>query len=162
MGATADNTTGYRSLSYAERLAQQIMPEPMSGCWLWFGTCHRKGYGVMGFHGKKWKAHRVSWVLHNGEIPANMQVLHKCDTPSCVNPQHLRLGTNVENVRDKMAKGRQNKCVGSSVGTSKLTESQVRAIRADPRTYREIAKAFNIHRGTVAKIRCGYCWAHLT
>src|SRR5688572_5586831 len=76
-------------------------------CWLWVGTRHYKGYGDFAPSGqKKVKAHRYSWELHKGKIPNGMQVLHRCDNPPCVNPDHLFIGTNRDNVSDAIAKGR--------------------------------------------------------
>jgi hypothetical protein len=84
----------------------KIMPEPNTGCWLWAGRLHYKGYGEIGFFSKKQKAHRVSWLLHKGEIPDGLFVCHKCDTPACVNPDHLFLGDNKDNIDDSVRKKR--------------------------------------------------------
>lgn len=76
-------------------------------CWLWIGATIKGGYGSFG--GIKCKvgmAHRFSWTLHNGPIPAGLDVLHRCDTPPCVNPEHLFLGTQTDNSRDMVQKGR--------------------------------------------------------
>lgn len=80
-----------------------------SGCWLWIACRNnnpKEDYGVIRFNGKNRKAHRVSWILAYGEIPDGMLVLHKCDTPCCVNPNHLRLGNDQENMKDRDSKGR--------------------------------------------------------
>ena len=77
------------------------------GCWQWTGPTFPFGHGSISAHGKTTRAHRVSWELHNGPIPVGMHVLHKCDNPPCVNPEHLYLGTNVENTRDRDARRRQ-------------------------------------------------------
>lgn len=70
-------------------------------CWIWMAYRNKKGYGRFRVQNKMWLAHRVSWSLSNGEIPKGKQILHKCDNPPCVNPDHLKLGTSVDNMRDR-------------------------------------------------------------
>lgn len=76
------------------------------GCWIWTAYRDDKGYGCFGFRGKVWKAHRVAYELATGPIPTGAHILHSCDNPSCVNPEHLRAGTHADNMRDKVARGR--------------------------------------------------------
>lgn len=82
---------------------------PESGCWLWLGGWDKEGYGRISKEGVQTKAHRAFYEIHVGQIPAGMLVCHRCDTPSCVNPNHLFLGTNRDNVLDKVKKGRYSR-----------------------------------------------------
>jgi hypothetical protein len=90
----------------AERFWRYV--ERSTGCWLWIGCRQRPGYGRIGREGGKGTryAHHVSWELHYGPIPEGQQVLHRCDNPPCVRPDHLFLGSQLENVRDMWDKGR--------------------------------------------------------
>lgn len=76
-------------------------------CWLWTASADGKGYGKMLVDGKLQQAHRLSWLIHTGESPGDWHVCHKCDNPPCVRPDHLFLGTAVDNMRDMHAKGRR-------------------------------------------------------
>jgi len=82
-------------------------------CWNWIAGKDKDGYGKIKIDGKMVQAHRASWVIHNGDIPNGMCVLHRCDNPSCVNPEHLFIGTRLDNARDRDVKGRN--------GYSKIT-----------------------------------------
>jgi hypothetical protein len=93
----------------AEKFWPNVSPEPNTGCWLWTASVmeKRRGYGQIQFGGTLLKAHRVSWELHHGAGSAKgLFVCHHCDVPSCVNPDHLFLGTNTDNVHDMVAKHR--------------------------------------------------------
>src|SRR5690348_1346681 len=78
----------------------------INGCWEFTGSLNNGGYGVIGFKGKVWLAHRLSYYFHNGEIPKGLLVCHKCDNRKCINPDHLFLGTYMDNYNDMVAKGR--------------------------------------------------------
>jgi len=107
------------------------------------------------------KAHRFSYQHFKGPIPEGMCVCHTCDNPSCVNPDHLFLGTHTDNMRDKMSKGRGGHLIGSRHQGSKLTEQQVLAIRADKRRQIDIAAAYGIKQPQVSEIKRRVAWTHI-
>lgn len=88
------------------RIEEHVHPEPNSGCWIWTGTESRYGYGQLRLNGTWTLAHRKSFELHKGEIPAGLSVLHHCDNRLCVNPDHLYAGTAMNNVQDMLKRGR--------------------------------------------------------
>lgn len=158
----------------SERFAECVlMPDKPGDCWLWTGGLKsgRGGklrYGLIaagGHAGGSMTAHRVSWELHRGPIPPGMKVLHKCDVPSCVNPEHLFLGTQRDNVYDCMAKGRRNVKRGSAKrGLAKLHEGQIPVIRLmlkGDMTCRAISAHFGVGRSTIAKVKSGESWDHV-
>jgi hypothetical protein len=83
-------------------------PLPWSGCWIWMGAEHYRGYGACGTIYGDCRAHRVAWKMTNGDIPKGMGVLHKCHNPLCVNPEHLYLGDQKQNMADAVAAGRKH------------------------------------------------------
>ena len=95
-----------RKMDISKRFYGLTMPITETGCWIWLGYCDRNGYGDIKVEYKSWRAHRFSWVLHGGDIPEGQYVLHKCDEPSCVNPDHLFVGTQDDNIQDMIKKGR--------------------------------------------------------
>ena len=120
------------------------------------------GYGRIGWQGETTRVHKLAWTFVNGEVPQGMHLLHLpvvCHNPSCFNPNHLRLGTHAENVRDRVADGTSNR--GERSGTSVLSENDVLIIRDDERSARIIAKEFGISRGHVTAIRRRERWSHI-
>lgn len=130
-----------------------------TGCWVWIARRNKKGYGQFGFDGKLCQAHRVSWIIYYGDIPDGMFVLHHCDNTSCVNPYHLFLGTNADNMRDMASKGRSTR--GNKSHTCKLSEDQVKEIRSLNLSGRKTAKKYGISSSVVYQIRTKKIWAWL-
>lgn len=89
-----------------ERLERNSIPVPLAGCWLWTGHVDRCGYGKICVNHRNINSHRAAWAAFRGPIPDGLHVLHSCDVPSCINPDHLFLGTHADNMRDRMVKGR--------------------------------------------------------
>lgn len=118
----------FKDMTNIERFFQKVYPEPNTGCWLWGGSLNTSGYGNILKRTYGYSiAHRFSYFLHYGEFNSNLHVLHICDTPCCVNPNHLFLGTNNDNVRDRYNKGRSAR--GETHHKSKITNDDVLEIR---------------------------------
>lgn len=143
-------------------------------CWLWTAYRSKAGYGRFGFsihpqgqsHIKSWKscfAHRYSWQFHNGPIPPGLNVLHHCDTPACVNPEHLFLGTQKDNADDMMAKGRGNGQLptGENHPDAKLSVEQVLEVRSLAEagwSIRALGRRFGVNSSTIVRIKNRQLW----
>jgi hypothetical protein len=137
-------------------------------CWEWKASCHRTGYGKIGVgsltdHTHRWVfAHRASWFINNGEWP-NLHVLHKCDNPKCVRPEHLFLGTDLDNTRDMIDKRRRVVLCGENSGRVTLTEFQAKEIirrRKAGENQTKMAREFGICQGQIYRIGRSQ-WKHL-
>jgi len=140
-----------------------IDPTPKA-CWMWTASTDANGYGAFSFGGNT-KAHRVAYTLSKGPIPNGLVILHSCDNPRCVNPDHLRAGTQRENVADMDARGRRASTAGEKHGRSKLTEPDVLAIRAraaDGERADVLASEYGVKRNAIYQIVTRTRWAHLT
>ena len=167
----------------ADRIFALSSPCPETGCWLWFGYVGADGYGRIATTRGEPPAltHRASYEASVGSIPSGFQVLHRCDVPSCVNPAHLFLGSQQDNMDDMIAKGRAEHPRGAALGTlgeanpaAVLTSAQVESIRAayvpgrpgghGPRqmgSTRDLAERFGVSQATISKIVARRYWRHM-
>lgn len=162
---------GAKSRPLADRFWAKVDRRGPTECWPWKGGVGgNAGHGQVregGASPSKLGAHRVAWELAHGEVPRGLRVLHKCDKPPCCNPNHLFLGTQQDNVDDREAKGRggQAKRRGERNGRAKLTEADVRRIRAeheDRRSINWLARAFGVTKTTVRGIVRRATWRHVS
>jgi len=145
----------------AERFWPNIICDLNSRCWLWTGSVFANGYGSFHLNGHTEYTHRVSWLIHHGEMPDGW-VLHRCDTPRCVRPDHLFLGDHEANMADMVTKGRSRR--GERTNLAKLTEQQVIGLLArhkagESRT--SLATKYGLDYSTICYIVRGDSWAHL-
>ena len=147
-----------RGLPENERLMALVVPEPNSGCWLWDGYCLPSGYGRFAFRGRALAAHRAAWEIFRGPIPDDFFVCHRCDTPACVNPEHLFLGTPRDNALDMIAKGRRP----TRRSKARLTINQVEEIKsrlARAERVADLAREFGMSKPAIHHIKSGRNWA---
>lgn len=147
-----------------QALLEKSQPVPESGCFIWDGYVNEKGYGRTQFEGKLWLAHRLAWKFAYGICPDDKMVCHKCDIPSCINPEHLFLGTAAENNEDRDRKGRWTHNKGEKHGMAKLTESDVIDIRQclkDGIELETIAAGWGVTKSMIGLIKNGRNWKHL-
>lgn len=139
-----------------DRILARCTPEPNTGCWLWDGTDAGKGYGVISIACRTVRAHRASYEAFVGPIPDGLCVCHRCDTPSCVNPEHLFLDTSQGNTADRVRKRRSARL--SNHGSAKLTPAQVAEIRSSWLSQRKLARAFGVTQSNISAVRRGVTW----
>lgn len=164
---TMHQATSWLAFNTPEKIAAALTPAVLKrfwsnvnkggDCWEWTSGCYARGYGRFSFGTIQVRAHRVSWMIYRGVVPADLYVLHRCDNRKCVNPAHLFLGTNAENHADKARKER----VAGFYGKCKLTADLVRKIRAGTRSDREWAQEIGVHPTTIASARTGKKWRHV-
>lgn len=151
-------------LSLDERRAVLLSGyKSVGGCWEWQKYIDAQGYGQMQLHGKVVRTHRAAWILLVGEIPKGMFVCHKCDNRKCINPSHLFLGSQADNLKDAAQKGRMRR--GGQHGMARLTEREVQEIRmlgkAEGVTHPYIARMFGVTRQAIQSIISRRTWRHI-
>lgn len=147
-----------RDMTDDERFDYYTAPSPF-GCLLWTGSVRNSKYGQFLAGGKSWSAHRYAYQRAHGPIPAGLFVCHRCDEPRCVNPEHLFLGTHDDNTVDMVKKARS--AAGARHPLAKLTEDDVRFIRATNVPGIEVAKMLGVTPANVSAIRVGKTWRHV-
>lgn len=140
-----------RGTPLAERLLIRS-ERVLSGCLLWTAYVDEWGYGRLSWEGKIIGAHQAAWIVHRGPIPEGAQVLHHCDTPPCIEIEHLYLGSNERNTHDKVMRGRSR---------TKITPCIAFQIIADPRSAAIVADQFGVSPSLVTAIRRGERWKYL-
>lgn len=150
------------------RFNDKFWIDPISGCWLWQGkklSSPPNNYGRFWLHGRFVLAHRASWVLHRGGIPDGKVICHKCDDPLCVNPGHLFIGTQLDNIKDMCAKKRNSTAHGENNKMSKFTETDIKNIRAICSVYRKkyakIARQYRVTAAAIRAIDIRATWRHV-
>lgn len=146
------------------RVLDKIGKKDKTGCMPWRGTKNSDGYGKAWVNGKAIYAHRAVWILFRGIITSETHICHICDNPICVNINHLFAGTNQDNIRDCISKGRQTR--GEKVGVSKLKEFQVREIRKKYKeggvNYLEMSERYNVKPITIRNVIDKKTWKHVS
>lgn len=142
-----------------DRFMEKVSPEPNSGCWLWTSSLDSSGYGTFWKDRMANKAHRLAYEAFVGPISEGMQVCHKCDVRTCVNPDHLFLGTIQDNMNDRNKKLRH--AHGERHARAKLTEDQVREIRSSSIGVVEAGNIYGVKSGVISKIRNRNIWRHV-
>jgi len=158
---------GEPTMPIKERLMQNVVKSPVSGCWEWQG-CKRHGYGrmIVGSRTDGTRAtittHRLAYILWKGLIPEGLEVCHVCDNPACVNPDHLFLGTRADNVADREAKGRNVIKVGEEQPQSKLTKKIVKDARWERAykgtSFQKLADKYGVSKKTIQNAIKGVTW----
>jgi hypothetical protein len=131
------------------RFKRKIGFDYETGCWPWMGCIGNRGYGVISHI----STHRLSWELHRGPIPNGKHVLHSCDNKRCVNPSHLFIGSQADNMKDMTLKGRH--------GRRKLTDDQVREIYSSPLTQMELSRRFGVAQTKISDIKLKKNYKHV-
>lgn len=144
--------------TYKERFFEKIDVKGPDDCWLWKGSKDQKGYGIFrDTPAHTIRSHRYMYMLELGEIPEKMLICHKCDNPSCVNPAHLFIGTDADNMIDMVKKNRHS----SGKWDNKLRVDDILDVRASNRSRKELAKFYGVSVSAIEMIKMRKNWKHI-
>lgn len=155
--------------AYIERLKEKVEVDPRTACWNWTASLRPTGYGQMRYLGTTELAHRVSWMLFRGPIPVadnvygTLNVLHHCDNPKCVNPEHLYIGDQADNANDAVSRKRWGKrgCIGEKHGKAVLTDKNILVIRASSLSANQLAIKFKVSKSAIQHVLKRRSWKHI-
>ena len=146
--------------NFINRFWGKIIINPITDCWNWNGCKDKDGYGKLFFLGVHARAHRVSYTIYKGKVMDNYCVLHRCDNPSCVNPNHLFIGTHADNNYDRKRKNRNGNQNGILNNKVKLSQNNVVYIlKHKEKKQLELANMFGVSQTCISKIRNGSRWS---
>jgi hypothetical protein len=146
---------------FAQNLPMAALTDPPNydDCWPWMGAQTGDSYGSLWYMEKQHPAHRISYILFNGNVPEGFVVRHTCDNPSCVNPNHLILGTQSDNIIDALKRGR---LPNHSLNETQVLEIKQKIAEGDYYgLYKELADKYNVNRKAIYKIKAGITWKHV-
>ena len=151
-------------MTFWEKHQDKFVELPWSGCWVWIAASQRKDYGAVYHEGRVRPAHIISWCEANGrKVPKGRVVRHTCDVKSCINPAHLLIGTQHDNLED--ARERGTMAIGEKVGTSVLTSDEVAGIRflyrSVPISQQALGRLYGVEQTTIGLIVRGVRWQHV-
>lgn len=163
--ARTHRTIPLLSIHDIQRFWEKVRRGGEDDCWVWMACQISAGYGQFGMGRRTYLAPRISYQIAHGVCPTDKCVLHHCDNPPCVNPAHLFLGTDADNCRDRIAKGRTVQYRGTMMGTTKLSESVVAEIRtryaAGNVSWRQLAAEYGVSHTTIGSAIRGVWWQHV-
>jgi hypothetical protein len=136
----------------APHFLSNAFPNFETDCWEWHGTKHMAGYGSYRVNGKSFLAHRVSWMIFNGEMPEGLCVCHKCDNRKCINPNHLFVGTQGDNVRDMILKGRFNPGGNNEKRLTDTERFEIVEMRRAGHKQKVIAQKYRVSQPTISSV----------
>ena len=144
---------------WIQHISTNVFIDGKTGCWNWKRATRKDGYGITWYNGSTDYIHRVSYRVFKGDFDSNFIIRHKCDNPSCCNPDHLLIGSDQDNSTDMVNRGRSAK--GSKQGNSKLTEEMIQPIRDSNLSSRVLGSMYNISKSVILDIKNNKIWKHV-